>query len=256
MKIREMHHRFEQEIDRISTQDRPDFLPNERDDYLNKAVWVFLKDRYDILNNKRQGFETNQRRIDNLRNLHVKSPQTQDFIVPIDLGSGSYEVQLKDLKYRYLFLTDVYTEIEKDGCTKFAGMKQWQTDDIKTVYSDPSFQWRRVLGNLALSNIDNPENKDRGSLYLYTRDKYGDIQFAINKVFISYIKYPIEVFFGGYDHINGDSEYTAVSGNTFDCDIDEGFHDEIVTIAVQLAMKDIQDRIGFQLETTKVQTDK
>ena len=253
MLIREMHHRFDQEIDRIATQDRPDFLPNERDDYLNKGIANFVKQRYAFSPPLLLGFESNQKRTDDLRNLHIKAPVTQSALAPVLLSDGFYEVQLNQLAHRYMFLTDVYIKGCKDECEAYMNMKQWQKDDIKTTYSDPSFKWRRVLGNLGKSTNTSSDNKDLGSLFLYTRDRSGTPQFEIKEVFISYIKTPNEVFFGGYNHING--IYTAGDPQVH-CDIDNAFHEEIVTIAAQLAQKDIQDQLGYQLQSAKVQTDK
>jgi hypothetical protein len=258
MLINEMHHRFEQEVDRISTQDRPDFLPNEIDDYLNKAIWIFLKDRYGFINKVKQGFETNQERIDNLRNLHIKSPQVQPEIAVVDLGNGYYEARLNTLDFRYLFLTDATVKIEKDGCTKAIGHKLWQVDDIKTIYSDSSYEWCRVIANFGRSSDRNIEsnasvNEDLGSIFFNTKNKYGVPQFTVTGVCLDYVKYPNEVFFSGYDHING--IYLAASPQVH-CDIDAAFHDEIVSIAAQQAMKDIQDKTGYQLQTVKVEMDK
>ena len=110
MRIDQMHYNFELELDRVASNDRPDFMPWEIDEYLNKGISTFVKTRYSVSNKLKVGFETNQKRIDELSSLHIKSPELQPPIVPIDLGNGRYEVRLNNLGdningqyFRYLF---------------------------------------------------------------------------------------------------------------------------------------------------------
>jgi hypothetical protein len=118
MLIDQMHHEVKLRVDRIASQDRPDLYPNEIDDYLNRAIQHFIDTRYETDNQKRFGFETNQVRIDELRNLHIKAPMVQPVIIPIDHGNGIYEIQLGTLAERYLFLTKCELTIVKGNCYK------------------------------------------------------------------------------------------------------------------------------------------
>ena len=133
MRVDQMHYNFELELDRVAANDRPDFMPWEVDEYLNKGIWRFLKIRYGVFNELRQGFETNQKRISELASLHIKSPELQPEIIPIDLTNGRYELRLDNLGndisgqfFRYLFLTDAVIKISKGNCTKSIGHSQWQ----------------------------------------------------------------------------------------------------------------------------------
>ena len=104
MLIDEMHYVFELGLDRVASQDRPDMYPNEKDNYLNRAIAEFVKDRYGFVESQRKlGFETDQERISNLTNLHIKSPVLQPALTPIDLGNGQYELRLSSLLHRYMF---------------------------------------------------------------------------------------------------------------------------------------------------------
>jgi hypothetical protein len=131
MLIDEMHYRFDLEVDRVASQDRPDILPPEKDDYLNRAINIFVKDRYGFDNPKKEGFETSQERISSLMNLHIKSPELQTGLTPINLGNGLYEIRLSSLSYRYLFLTSAKVMIRKGQCVKTIDHTMWQIDDKK-----------------------------------------------------------------------------------------------------------------------------
>lgn len=255
MLIDEMHYRFKLGLDRVASQDRPDFYPNEIDNYLNRAILDFVKERYGTDNKKKVGFEVNQERISNLMNLHIKSPIPQAALTPINHSNGIYEIQLANLDYRYLFLTAAKVIIAKDGCTKTIDHKSWQIDDRKTVYSDPSFEWGRVLVNFGKSSNSTPStNEDIPSIYFDTNNKKGIQQFTINSVNINYIKYPDRVCIGTYKHI--DDKSGAPLTTLTNCDLDDAFHDEIVNIAVRFAHRDIQDQFGYQSSQVQTELDK
>lgn len=283
MRIDQMHYNFELELDRIASNDRPDFMPWEIDEYLNKAIMRFIKTRYGLAANK-TGFETNQKRIDELASLHIKSPEVQPPITPLPVGNGRWEVRLSSLGnnirgqyFRYLFLTAAEVVIKKGECTKKIRHTAWQTDDRKLSQTEPSWKWNRILANFGRSSFitlptDNPNitdkqydtaklitndgnplerfnNDELKSLFFDTTDVNGVEQYTIDSVHISYIKYPNRVYFGGYDHI----DLHSVTGNEqIHCDIDEAFHPEIVRMAVQYAQQDIQDQLGEQMSAKKI----
>lgn len=282
MRIDQMHYNFELELDRVSSNDRPDFMPWEIDEYLNKAIWKFVKTRYGI-NQQKSGFETNQKRIDELSSLHIKSPEVQPPLTPINLGNGRWEVRLSSLGnningqyFRYLFLTAAEVVIKKGKCTKRIRHTQWQMDDRKTMFTESSWKWNRILANFGRSTfittpIDNPNILDRQfdtsdlvtgegtvnekynndelrSLYFDTTNFEGEEQFILEEVYINYIKYPNRVFFGGYDSLD---KHSLSGSEQIHCDIDESFHPEIVRLAVEYAQQDIQDQFGVQISAKK-----
>lgn len=277
MRIEQMHYNFKLGLDRVASNDRPDFMPWEIDEYLNNAIWKFLKDRYK-LNEAKDAFEVNQFRMSELSNLHIKSPELQPAITPLDLGDGKYEVRLNDLGnnidgqyFRYLFLTKAEVLIRKGNCTKKARIDLYQTDDIKTYFSQPDWDWNIVHGMFGKSNfqttpivsptvidtmsvtakiMDNPSssvekynNDQLQSLYLDTTDIEGVPQFTVESIWVSYIKYPNRVFVGGYAHID---KHSTSATAAIHCDIDESFHSDIVEIAVQVAARDVMGGLNTE----------
>lgn len=253
MLIDEMHYRFNLGVDRVASQDRPDFYPNEIDNYLNRAIEVFVKDRYG-LNNRKDGFETNQERISNLMTLHIKCPGPQPPLRPTEISNGIYELSLSLLRYRYLFLTSAKLVIEQDDCEKTIDYTAWQIDDSKNLYNEPSFVWSRVHANFGRSTAASTSNIDLPSIYFDTLDKTGEKKFNIKHVYVNYIKRPDRVCLGTYKHID-DLSPSAVTTITH-CDIDDSFHQEIVNIAVTLAEADVRDAQAFQIHNNRTQSDK
>jgi len=267
MRIEQAHYQFELLWDRVASNDRPDFMPWEKDEFLNNAQWIFLEERYE-LSKLRKGFEVDQLTISELANLHIKSPELQPAVTPTDLTGGRYEVRLDNLGnningqyFRYLFLTKAEITIVKDSCTKKVRLKIHQTDDLKTTFNQPDWDWNTIHGQFGKSTfiatpttsivIDDTldrlmdlvavpvlatgrfNNDQLQSLYLDTTDIDDVSQYTVTSACISYIKYPNRVFIGGYDHIDGQSTSTTPQ---IQFDIDEAFHPKIVKIAVDLAM--------------------
>jgi len=169
MLINEMHYEFDLRLDRVASQDRPDFYPNERDAYLQRAITKWVKDRYGVDNPKKTGFETNQERISNLMTLHIKYP-VQPLLTPISAGTGRYELRLSSLAHPYLLLTSARVNIYKDGCTKTIDSKSWQIDDKKNTFNEPNFEWGRVLANFGKSTLVTTNNNELASIYFDTLD--------------------------------------------------------------------------------------
>lgn len=268
MLIDQMHYLFKLGIDRVDSSDKIDFENYEIDSYLYQAIWSYLSDRYGIHRDKiKRGFETDQVRISQLSNLHIKSPHVQPGLSPVLIEPGIYEINLNRLGeniqgqyFRYLFLTDGYIKAKKGNCNKFIGLNHHQVDDTLTIYREPSWIWRRVNynfgkssfvnnytnnsdpiqdpdGNAELIDSSNRYNNDElSSLYLDVRNKYGEPQFDIDEVYLSYIKYPNRVYSGGYNHNDGMSK---IGDPQIHCDFDDIICQDIVKIAVRLAQKDI-----------------
>jgi len=255
MLIDEMHFEFELRIDRVASQDRPDFYDNEIDAYINRAIKKFVKARYGTDNPKKTGFETNQERISNLMSLHVKYP-VQPALVPMNSGNGIYEVRLKDLAFPYLFLTSARTTIKKDECIETIDYKSWQVDDRKNTFNEPNFEWRRVHATFGKSTLTTNVNQDLFSIYFDTTNFKGEQQFNVTAVHLSYIKIPDRVCLGTYIHIDDKITQAPSFSSIVHCDIHSDFHDEILEYAVMYAAKDIQDQFGFQSSQAVVNNDK
>ena len=71
MTIEEMHNEFDITLDKISSSSYQELEPWEKDFYLNEAQMRIIKQRYSRKNTYRKGFEENQKRIDDLKNLVI-----------------------------------------------------------------------------------------------------------------------------------------------------------------------------------------
>lgn len=243
MTILGMHAQFDLELDRVSSGNSPDFNRREKDDYINKAIWIFCNQHYDHYKLAPSGgFETRQFNIDALRTLLIKFPEEQPALVPIEHERGIWELPLSRLEFEYWHFIRGQASIVKDNCKKLVSFKLLEHDDDYNAYNKPSYKWGRIIARFGKASI-NPStnlNDEKGSIYFETANDYD-----IENVRIEYLKYPKKVFVGGYNEINDVYSSTDAAVN---CDIDSSYHQEIVSIAVREALRDVQDTTGYQLK--------
>lgn len=276
MLVDHLHYLFKLETGRVDSADREDFKPWEIDEYLNMGIRAFCKERFGYTGKIKRGFETDTVRIQQLSSLHVKSPELQPSVTPIEIEDGLYEVRLNDLGndigdqyFRPMFLTKAEIQaIDSNNCVKNMRVTSFQSDDAYTIYTDASWKWGRVNYNFGKSTYQHPHHRPAGrtddpdegivletptrfnndeliSIFFDTRDRDGVKQFSINEAYLSYVKYPNRVYIGGYDHIDKMSKEQSPK---IHCDIDEVFCDEIVRKAARFANKHIIADYNAQLQ--------
>jgi hypothetical protein len=245
MLIDEMHFEFKKELNRIDSNDFPDFNPAEVDSYLNAGINSWQIKKYG--EGKKEGFETNQEKIAELSNLHILSPNEQPALTPTSIGNNRYEIKLEEgtILYEYYVITKVDVDITEGSCSKTNIRTRFvQTDDVLNFYTKPSFKWKRVPIEYGKSS----DGTDNTSLYFLT-----DGVFSIDDAYISYLKKPARVCLGNYKHIDDTSSSTTTTQTN--CDIDSDFHHEIVRQAVLLAQVDMRDAQGVKLKQTQINLD-
>lgn len=247
MTIREMHVNIRQKVDKVSSFSNDNLNPAQIDWYINMTVRIEVDARLGINNINRQGLEVTQKRIDDLREIHVKSPSTlQPAIIPVvggDLYGDFYEVRLGDFSLPYLQLTGLRCKISKTGCLdKVIGLTSTKENELDFVLTDPNYKPDYNWGKAYFTEGQSFDGSAEGSLFIYTADA-----FTILEVYPTYYRKPIEVFFGGYDSLNG----TYLAADTpIDCELVR-IHDQICNRAAELILTDLQDPELAQLAEMK-----
>lgn len=233
MDVKSMHYEFKLKLDRIDTLSNPDFNAAEIDWLLNEAQLLLVKQRFTQNNNQRSGFETSQKRIDDLSTLVVKYPE-QDGVTPTNNS-----VDLSLLKFPYLFLIRGDVDIIlNDNCIKRVSLKYVQHDDLSEALRDP---FHKSSLDYILYTIGKTKDTNSSSVYIYP-DKY-----VLSKVYLEYLKYPRRISLGGYKFIDG-----SITTNV-DCELPEQIHSEIIDLAVTLASMNIENPEYIQLKNSKIQ---
>lgn len=266
MNIFEMHYDFDVKIDKVNSLQKRSFNQAQKDWLLHEAHWVFLKRNYGLVNPTREGFEVTEHRIQDLKNLHIKSPGAQAALVPTQVSVGYLEVNLGDLTFEHFVTTRLRAKISQGNCSKIVSVSVTQTDDLNDSLIDPFNQpsWKNetvlaVYGRSTTPRVSiyNPEGT--GSVYLYT-----DGTFNVDEVYIDYIKHPNRVWIGTYDltdnlrpkDISNNYVYQSGVDAPVSSDLNVHTHPEIVDIAVALASEMIEDPNLIRLKQQKTTTNK
>ena len=268
MNINEMHIDFDLELDKTSNLESPAFEPEEKDAWINKAIRKFVKTRYSGINIKRESFEQTQKRIDDLRSLVVEEDlecfpggsKRNCYIADLDDLSEEYwfalseEVLIAFLSLRdtaeivaktMLVVDTVYFVVNDDvthgGKTFTPGEYFIATSNIYAGDGDVIKVSDSVEGVVQCTadtyraHIDNPYSthilhyEEASPLRLFIGslvELITDGSYGVLKYYIRYLKSPAEVDF--------------ISDPQVDCDLPEHTHDEIVKMAVSMALENIE----------------
>jgi hypothetical protein len=239
MNVNELHYQFKLNVDRVDSLSKPDFNRAEIDFFLNEAQLVFVKQRMSALSNpKGKGFESTQKRIDDLSTLVIKYP-TQGPIVPTPHGALTYEVPFSSLAFPYYALISAKVKGHTaPDCLKTIQLKYVQHDDITEIYRDP---FNSPSDEFIPYTIGRSSASSSSSIYFYT-----PVGFTPDEVYIEYVKYPSRISIGNYTYFDGVTYPAATS------ELPPHTHNEIVDIASQLAAMSMEDQ-AIQVKTAKVQ---
>lgn len=251
MTVQELHYDFKLKLDKVDSQQKRNLKDWEVDWFLNDAIQVFLNQVVGGNNIRLTGFEGEQRRIDDVRTLVIKSPSSlQPELTPLTINSNLYELPLASLNFDYYQLIRLRVDISKTGCSnKNIGVTQVQHDDLDEAllspFNRPSFVWGDVLTVYGAST----NNTTEGSLFFYTDD------FSVISVYPEYIKRPNRVWVGTYNSLD-DKYIIGVNPpppqTTVECDLPETTHPRIVDLAVDIATGVIQSPNMLQYTQMKL----
>ena len=227
MTISEMHTAFKLGLDKVESLQYPSFLTEEIDFWLNQAIRKFVKTRYSGMNIKQEGFEQSQKRIDDLRTL------VREVTVPCSAGVAGVN---KPNSYvltsgfgNVVFTTDPYwlslgeeVTISYTSTQPIAGVVTPKRVGVVDITSD-SYRFEKE-DPLSEHILHYDEAKPLRLFYNNTIEFITDGTYSITEAYVRYIKQPKTVIYA-----------TAIS-----CDLAEHAHEEIVNMAVQLVLENIE----------------
>jgi hypothetical protein len=227
--VRNMHYDFKQKLNKIDSQKNRNFQVPEIDWKINEALNVFIKMIANPKYNQVAGFETSQRSIDSIRPL-VKEG------FPINATAISATEYAVTLPVDYMMHVASTGQCKKGECIRLIRTSPVQHDDKEDIFHSSSFEWNdlniKFAGDKLLINSDGT--------------------FAIEKVFLTYIKLPKYVH-TATDYIGG--TYTLPDGTVLtgyqECELPVDTLSEIVDLAVLITTGDLL--VNYQLKQAKTQ---
>ncbi len=234
MVISRLHYEIKFRWNKMNSNHKIDFYPEDLDDAINKASHDYVEIFYSGNNTKeyKLGFEVTQQRVDMLSSLVV--PETS--LTPTLVRTNLYKCTLPE-NYRHFLRGNVTAT----GCTNRIPITIIRHNDLDKKLADynqrPSLRWNICLGVI----------KEDG-LYLYT-------DYVITGVSIEYLRNPVKVYSGNYEsleHIAGDTDAYNTGDPAVESDIPETFHDLLVDMTVQYLSRILEDPNKFNLSKEQV----
>lgn len=179
---------------------------------LNRMQIVLIKSK--VLPNQ-LGFDSFTLRYEDLENLVV--PYEEKIVEKTTEVLDSYKTSLLTLKNKFLLPVDIMVLASKGQCTNriINVPRIVKHSDLNVLMNNthfnPSFDYQETLA--VISSND---------LIIYT-----DGEFTVDKIMISYLRYPKEMALEGYENIDG--EITTQQ----DCELQDHLEDELLNLTVQ-----------------------
>lgn len=201
-----MHNQFDIVFDKVDTMSYPDLLEEQKDYFLNEAQRRLVKIRY-------REFDQTQKRKDDLSVL-VKT-----IVLPVGTSTTlddfkSYKVNLQlalSNGDKYLFYLKGNAQVSNSKCkARYVPIRKVEIDDLDNVLEDP-FN-KPSIEEVVATDED-------GGLVLWA-----DLSFNISNLRLTYLKQPrtMDIF------------------SSVDCELSEEVQSEIIALAVQLALENVE----------------
>ena len=225
MNIIEMHYELDVRLNDIQSLNYNNFQIAEKDVYFNRGQIQLINQKYGSNNNATsiKGFESSQKRIEDLKTLLVKGYDSPLIPTLIDSDKYIYRYDLNNLNKKYLYFISSLITINKGVCSLNVPLMITEHDDIYTSLIDsnysPSFEWMYV-----------PANFSEQYIYVYTNNEY-----SLGSLYLDYLRYPKKIYNGNYNDIEGN--LLAQS----DCELPEYLHYELLDVVELLIKMDSQN---------------
>lgn len=216
-----LSYKLDQRLNKLSTNDHQQIQREDKVLALNEAQIKLIKLKVDGNNVHRLGLDGFKKRYQDLQFLvenHEDHPLT---LTLTDKYLHKY-VTSTPTSPRFMFYLDSYMIADKGSCKNrvlYSNGDLIKHADITLLLNNdnykPSFEYQEILVDISSDE-----------LHYYT-----DGTFTPKKVYLSYLRYPVEIDLEGYVKFDG-SDSTTV-----DCELEEYLEDELLDLAVQsLAM--------------------
>lgn len=228
MTILDYHKQFKLFLDKVSSEQTPEFTSKQIDVFLHEAEVRVVKQAYGRNNIYKKGYQEIQKRTDDLNTLvksgYLKSNSNEDGVYYFPLDS--------------IYTTDKFEEATNDYMFYLRGQCKVKSDKVKSVLTGVSLVSQDKIQEV----LKDPFNKSRISEPVIYFENNG-IQVDTNKssfipeaIKITYLKYPKKVNLA----------------NGIDSELPEEKQREVLQVAVNIALETISDgRFVSHTETLK-----
>lgn len=185
---------IDQKLNKLSTLTNQQIPVEDKILAINKGQITLVLKKLNPNNILQLGFEANKKRYDDLQVLIEPAHKHRLELEEKDKTLNKWSANLELLKPTYMFYVDGYILADKKECRErvvYINHALTKHGDVTTLLNNtnykPSFEYQETFNTLTSNNID----------------VYTDGTFTPTALYISYLKYPVEVDIEGYIKIDG-----------------------------------------------------
>lgn len=216
-----LSYKLDQRLNKLSTNDHQQIQREDKVLALNEAQIKLIKLKVDGNNLYKLGLDGFKKRYQDLQFL-VENPEDHPLTLTLSDKYLNKYLTVTPTSPRFMFYLDSYMIADKGNCKNrvlYSNGDLVKHADITLLLNNdnykPSFEYQEILVDISSDE-----------LHYYT-----DGTFTPKKVYLSYLRYPVEIDLEGYVKFDGTDSVTV------DCELEEYLEDELLDLAVQsLAM--------------------
>jgi len=228
--VDELLYGFELRQNEIAREDNQSIPLEDKLLLLNDAQITWCKQKIGLNNTYKVGYEGNQKRIEDLQILKEKTPAVKA-VKTKNIRHTSYQIPLP----RRIWYINSFSQAKKGKCETTIYNNIIPEGELERKYNNvnysPSFEWEETLCT-----------QEQDNLIVYT-----DNTFTIEEVYVTYLRYPVNMDKEGYTHFDG-----SPSTNQ-DCELPEYAKQDIIDFAVLVSSQASKDQQTTQNTIQRIQ---
>lgn len=231
-------YKIDQRLNKLSTNAHQQIPLEDKILALNEAQIKLIKQKVDGVSTvSGLGLDAFKKRYEDLQRLVVS--YTELPLVLKNSALNQYAANLSLLVPKYMFYVDAYLIASKDRCIN---RKIWINKDLSkhgdlslllnNDHYKPSFEYQETFNSLSSNELS-----------IYT-----DGVFIPNKLWVSYMRYPIYIDKTGYIKFDGNPSTNV------NCELEEYLEDELLDLTVQNLAMYVENQSAVQMAAYRIQT--
>jgi len=235
--VESLLYKFDTKLNKLATLQHQQIPLENKLLAINEAVIKLIKVKIDPNNALGLGFDAFKKRYEDLQIL-IESAHLHPLKAElVDEVMNKWQVDLTEAK-GYMFYVDAYATATKGTCVDrviYINHDLSKHADVNTLQTNnhyvPSFEYQETFDTLSDDKLE----------------IYSDGTFDFDKVYVSYLRYPIPVDYAGYTHLDGSESETVNSEMPLFLE-DEILNFAIEDVAMSLGDKETVDNAQLRIK--------
>ena len=227
-------YKTKQKLNKLATNEHQDTPIEDIILIANEAQIKLIKEKLSKNNTYQLGLDSFKKRYQDLESLIEPHNEHEIKLKLVDKKLNKWSGSYKELSPKLMFYIDCYAIADKESCKNrmiYVNNDLTKHADVTTLLGNsnykPSFEYQETFSTLSSENLE----------------LYSDGTFEFKNAFISYLRYPQEIDYEGYEKLDGS---TSVTRNS---ELPDYMEDELVELMIQLIAGPTENQ--FALETAR-----